>query len=51
MIAMINEGYSNSKIPLRVKLHCMELAADFKDDGRYVFPRFAKYKSSWSKLR
>jgi hypothetical protein len=46
MITRINDGYSNSKIPLRVVLHCTELMAPFDDNGYEMWNKFSKYTSS-----
>jgi hypothetical protein len=52
MIAEINEGYTNSDIPIRVKLACIE-AADLNDksEGNKMLTAFKNYKSSVAELR
>ena len=52
MIAVMNQGYMNSKLPIRVALHCIE-AADLQDtkDGGTMLRKFDTYKDSRAVLR
>merc|ERR550519_1473594 len=45
VIAETNEGYINSQIPIRIKLHCIELAKDLHDmeDGQDMIDAFRKW--------
>ena len=52
MVDTINQGYINSKLPVRVELHCIELA-DLHDNpvGGAMLNQFGKLKGSTEKLR
>ena len=49
---MVNQGYINSKLPIRMALHCIE-AADMDDieDGGDMLRAFHGHKGSTANLR
>ena len=51
IIATTNQGYINSKIPIRVKLHCLELTAKSEAQGMNSIDTFSEHKGSMAKLR
>ena len=52
MVSEINQGYINSEIPVRVKLHCIE-AANVNEvrDGYDMLTNFRNLKSSVAETR
>ena len=52
MLAVVNQGYINSHVPLRVELHCIEAAnlQDIANSGE-MLDRFIMYKGTVEKLR
>ena len=52
MLAVVNQGYINSNVPLRVALHCIE-AADLQDitDASKMINTFRMYKDTVENLR
>merc|ERR1719391_206509 len=48
-IQIVNQGYINSRVPLRVKLHCAELAR--VTEGAYALENFEKYKDSYDSYK
>ena len=51
VIAKTNQGYKNSQIPVRVKLHCLEQTKQSEAQGMKTLPDFAFSKRDGSKLR
>jgi len=54
LIDYTNMGYKNSNVPIRVKLHCIELAKIEEEpmvDGVFILKRFAKLKNTLEALR
>ena len=51
MIGKTNQGYINSKIPIRVKLHCLEQTEKSESEGMTTLRAFATSKGTGSKLR
>jgi len=51
--AITNEGFINSLIPVRMKIHCIELAADLEElyNGVPMLKAFDAYKGSYEALR
>merc|ERR1711973_825485 len=53
-IQEVNQGYINSRVPLRVKLHCAELARvkeGYINDNNNALKDFEKLKGSFTALR
>ena len=52
MMSEINQGYINSKIPIRAKLHCIEAAnVNEVKDGSDMLDNFRNLKSSVAETR
>jgi len=52
VIAVTNQGYMNSKVNLRVKLHCTEMATLHDNmDSNKLIDDFAVMKGNWWRLR
>ena len=51
VIGKTNQGYINSKIPIRIKLHCLEQTKTSEKEGMNTLDAFAFSKGSGSKLR
>merc|ERR1719427_2211456 len=51
IIATTNQGYINSKIPIRLKLHCLELTTKTEAQGMNNIDTFSEHKGSMAKLR
>ena len=51
VIAKTNQGYKNSQIPVRVKLHCLEQTKESEAQGMNTLLDFAFSKRDGSKLR
>jgi len=51
VIGKTNQGYINSKIPIRVKLHCLEQTEKSEAEGMNTLDTFADSKGSGSNLR
>jgi len=51
IIATTNQGYINSKIPIRLKLHCLEVTTKTEAQGMNNIDTFSEHKGSMAKLR
>jgi len=51
IIATTNQGYINSKIPIRLKLHCLEMTKKSEAQGMNDINIFSEHKGSVTELR
>jgi len=51
IIATTNQGYINSKIPIRLQLHCLEMTKMSEAQGMNDINKFSEHKGSVTKLR